>query len=73
MAASVDVHLTLSVKSMPGACEMEIVGAELREVAKGVTDVRKLEFFALHFASAVGNRRESINLNNFIRWTVICD
>ena len=39
MAASVDVHLTLSIKSMPGACEMEVVGAELREVAKGVTGV----------------------------------
>ena len=54
---------------------MEIVGAELREVAKDVLNVQKLEFLALHFANAVGNARERIKLHDFTRWTVIltCD
>jgi len=42
---------------------MEIVGAELREVAKDVLNVQKLECLALHFANAVGNGRERIKLN----------
>ena len=52
---------------------MEIVGAELREVAKDVPNVQKLECLALHFAYAVGNARERIKLNDFTRWSVICD
>ena len=52
---------------------MEIVGAELREVAKVVPNVQKLECLALHFAKAAGNARERIKLNDFRRWTVICD
>ena len=43
---------------------MEIVGAELREVAKDVLNVQKLECLALHFANAVGNGRERIKLND---------
>jgi len=52
---------------------MEIVGAELREVAKVVPNVQKLECLALHFANAAGNARERIKLNDLTRWTVICD
>jgi len=43
------------------------VGAELREVAKDVTTVLKLECLALRFAKAVGNARERIKLNDFTR------
>jgi len=52
---------------------MDIVGAELREVAKDVLNVLKLECLALHFANAVGNARERIKLSDFTRWTVTCD
>ena len=64
MAASVD-HLTWSIKSTQGVCEMEIVGTELWEVAKDVPNKQKLECLALHFENAVGNVRERMKLNNF--------
>ena len=40
------------------------MGAELREVAKDVTNVQKLECLALCFANAVGNARKRIKLND---------
>ena len=46
---------------------MEIVGAELREVAKDDTNVQKLECLVLRFVNAVGNARERIKLNDFTR------
>ena len=52
---------------------MGIVGAELREIAKDVANVQKLECLALRLANAVGNMRERIKLNDFTRWTIICD
>ena len=52
---------------------MEIVGAKLREAAKVVPNVQKLECLALNFANAAGNARERIKLNDFTRRTVICD
>ena len=44
---------------------MEIVGAELREVAKDVTNVLKLECLALRFAKAAGNARGRIKIRDF--------
>ena len=46
---------------------MEIVDAELKEVAKDVPNEKKLECLALHFVNAVGNARERIKLNDFTR------
>ena len=43
------------------------MGAELREVAKDVTNVQKLECLALRFAKPVGNARERVKFNDFTR------
>ena len=54
---------------MPGVREMGIVGAELREIAKDVANVQKLECLALRLANAVGNMRERIK-DHYLRLTV---
>ena len=43
------------------------MAAELREIAKDITNVQKLECLVLRFANAMGNASERIKLNDFTR------